>query len=166
MDDRETPGAGEDRARLLAEHERWLVRAEAELRAVDAADAALAASPTDVPPSADPAPSVRLQSLLERRLGLLMRCLAERPEIARLCLVEAPASAPAAREIAVSRLRAVLDRETERVGARTQRPVAVRMAAGGIYDTVQRAAHAGDTDALPELAPELARVWAPVLAGA
>jgi AcrR family transcriptional regulator len=97
---------------------------------------------------------------LSDRLGALFGCIAARPDVARACLVEVPAAGPQgrlAREAAVDRLRAALARDAEAP------PIALRVAAGGIYQVAQHSAREGTTERLPSLAPELARVWGRVL---
>jgi hypothetical protein len=126
----------------------------------DADSAVLAAHDLWVDAALRPPGDGTVAALVHRLYG----CLADRPDVARLCLVAAPGlprRGTLARDRAVDRLR-------QAVAARApDAPApATRLAAGGIYDTAQHLVAAGDADGLRTAAGPVARTWTVVLAGA
>jgi AcrR family transcriptional regulator len=143
---------------LLAAYEAWIERG---LRALEGLDG-YEASPTEGGPAA-------VETLLMSRLQALFDCLVDRPEVAKLCLVEVPsagADGQAARNAALGRYRSSLEQQLSLLGAGPPMPRAGEMAAGAIYDVAQRAAHEDELEQLPRLVLPLVRTWAPAFGGA
>lgn len=108
-----------------------------------------------------------VESLLTARLSALVDCLSDRPDVARLCLVELPSAGRAgrtARDATLARYRETLEQQLAALGAAPRTPRAGEMAAGAIYDVLQRAAHENGIERLADVLPELARTWAPAFA--
>ncbi|NLT07549.1 MAG: hypothetical protein GXY03_14755 [Solirubrobacterales bacterium] len=123
--------------------------------ALDRAEAAVLALAADAPRTD------RLAALLA---GLTGAAAADR-DLARLALVEAPGLGPGAlarKDAAVGRLAGLLAREVAGPGTSQ---TASEMAAGGIYEVLQRRLAAPGPADPAALAADLAALWLPVLTG-
>jgi len=102
-------------------------------------------------------------------LGAVLEAAAAKPEVTRLCLVEAPglgSSAVARKEAGLQRFVEWLERQLVATsGAGTVSPLAPEMVVGGIYEVLQRKARTGEIAQLPALGPELCGLWLPALRG-
>lgn len=115
-------------------------------------------------------PDADVGTLFEAALRAVLEAAAARPELTRLCLVEAPAlGAPALerRQLGLQRFVELLERQLgEPAGDRgTPAGLAAEMVVGGIHEVVQHKARSGEIQQLPELVDELRQLWLPALRG-
>jgi hypothetical protein len=104
----------------------------------------------------------------EAGLQALLSAAAEQPDLARLCLVEAPGLGARALERKDAGMQRFVDwlRHDVAPGEGALSGLAAEMVVGGIYEVLQRKARVEDVARLPELADELRQLWLPVLRGA
>jgi hypothetical protein len=110
---------------------------------------------------------------IETRVGAgldaVLEAAAADPDLARLCLVEAPGLGLRAlerREAGLQRFVEWLERQLPPSdGAGAVPALAAEMVVGGVYEVLQRKARAGEISQLPTLAPELRALWLPALRG-
>jgi hypothetical protein len=155
-----------DRERL-AEHAAASVSLDSRLlEKVDAAFNCAAERAAETFRTADP--ETDIGESFETALRAVLKAAAADPDLARLCLLEAPglgAKALARKEAGLQRFIDLLDRELARRQGGQAPPLVSEMVVGGIYEVVQRAVRAGDTAALPDLADQLRQLWLPALRG-
>lgn len=113
-------------------------------------------------------PDADIGAVFEAALRAVLEAAAARPDLTRLCLVDAPAlGAPALqrRQAGLQRFVDLLERQLEqpRVDSRGPTGLAAEMVVGGIYEVVQHKARAGEIKELPELVDELRQLWLPAL---
>jgi AcrR family transcriptional regulator len=110
----------------------------------------------------------RIDLVFEPALRALLECAAGAPDVTRVCVVEVAtigARGLARRDAALERFVQLLESTLPDLPNRPSQ-LASEMVVGGIHELLQRRARLADTDRLPELAPELAAIWLPVLTGA
>jgi hypothetical protein len=114
-------------------------------------------------------PDSDVGAAFEAALRAVLDAAAARPDLTRLCLVDAPAlGAPALarRQLGLQRFVDLLERQlapgrSDSRGA-TQ-ALAAEMVVGGIYEVVQHKVRAGEVQQLPTLVDELRQLWLPAL---
>jgi AcrR family transcriptional regulator len=139
------------------------------LATLDAGLEAAAAQAEQAAASCDPGADVG--TVFEAALRAVLDAAAARPELTRLCLVDAPAlGAPALerRQRGLQRFVEVLERQlgSPRPESRGAPPgLAAEIVVGGIYEVVQHKARAGEIRQLPEIVDDLRQLWLPALRG-
>jgi hypothetical protein len=109
--------------------------------------------------------------VFEAALRAVLEAAAARPDLTRLCLVDAPAlGGPMLerRQRGLQRFVGVLERQLGSPGPDSRgapASLAAEMVVGGIYEVVQHKARAGEMRQLPELVDELRQLWLPALRG-
>lgn len=116
-------------------------------------------------------PDADVGTVFEAALRAVLDAAAARPDLTRLCLVEAPALGARAlerRQLGLQRFVEVLERRLGEPSARRGAPagLAAEMVVGGIHEVVQHKVRAGEIRQLPELVDELRQLWLPALRGA
>lgn len=116
-------------------------------------------------------PDADIGAVFEAALQAVLDAAAARPDLTRLCLVDAPALGTPAlerRQAGLQRFVEVLERRLgqSRAGSRAPTGLAAEMVVGGIYEVVQHKARAGEIRQLPQLVDELRQLWLPALRGA
>lgn len=156
---------GADREKL-AERPEAAVSLDSRLLAnVDTAFAAATERATAALRATDPDAGIEVR--FEIALRSVLDAAAAKPDLARLCLVEAPGlGAPAVerKEAGLQRFVELLDRELAASSSEGAAPPLVsEMVVGGIYEVMQRHARADGPATLPGLADQLRDLWLPVL---
>jgi hypothetical protein len=109
-----------------------------------------------------------LGARFEAGLRAVLEAAAAQPDLARLCLVEAPGLGAAALErknVGLQRFIDIVDGELEASNGKPPPAFVAEMVVGGIYEVMQRAARAGDFARMPALASQLRQLWLPALRG-
>lgn len=125
--------------------------------AVGCAERAVAA----LPPTADE------ETVFTKALDAILEAIAAYPDVAHLCLVDSAALGIRG----VQHKEAALQGFVTLIGprpsgdARAASPLAAEMVAGGIYEVLQRKAHAHELAEVPAIGAELRELWLPVLRG-
>ncbi len=110
----------------------------------------------------------QVELVFEPSLHALLSCVADHPELTRVCVVEVATIGSrglAKRDAALERFVQVLEQALPDLPERPSQ-LASEMVVGGIHELVQRRARIGDLAELPQLSPALAAIWLPVLRGA
>lgn len=105
-------------------------------------------------------PGATRRAALGPMLDAALGAAAAKPDLARLCLVEAPVLGAPALERRAAGLQRFVDMLDALPG---DRGLTSEMIVGGIYEIVQRRAREAPIERLPELAGELRRLWLPAL---
>lgn len=107
------------------------------------------------------------QEQLDRAVGSVLETIAAEPAFARLCTVEAPTAGPTGLELRERTLRYFaerLDRHRDRDEDRVPK-LTSELVVGGLYETVQAHARAGEVERLPALLPHVRSFWLVPLVG-